>query len=597
MIRNSKNLQEGVLDLVWADFAREFYCHLYNIQPDEAVFLPQRTHLIEVVKQYILKLLTEQAKKEVEKNNILHFKTNNFESSLETIRLDITNIFGTACRVKSIIQKDIKNRVNFRDLRALLDLIEVKPKLFNNSSDLIVCTTSIIRTVFKLLSKTMEDNWNSIDNGLFLRDNYSSAGRNHECALLLKNPLPREDNNVLVGLIDQDKKFFPIQKAKELLDLRGAYTAYLHLYMTALALSNPVPSRDKFYVSGITLLKDLGLYERFKLNAKKDEEILNELKDNMTLMGSFHVNVIWNDVIYKNRKKLPLVASCSGILWNIALVETIYKDDNNQFIKDLYFAVTPGEWAEKFLSQEAYINGTGFNQYGFLSTKILDISPYRQELAFKIALNLGIESRIKVNDIYTVKEVLLYHYTESSLSLVVKNSANYDRELARKIKVDFIKSLKILLENSYQINFVSEKFSKADLNSDHWLNCHITEILREKLIIKQPEATMKKLEAVRNSPYYTHHTKPQVPQITEQTIEVKAKFKTPKTLDKAVKEPEIIYTASELKALRIGLGITQEKMAVELDIPRSSLKHYENGSRKIPQSLHKKITQLKANLN
>lgn len=573
--------QPLILEMVWLDLAKDFFVQVYKEDITSNKFQENVNQYVANVEARIKLLLPTELSTNLINLTKIDLKTDlNNSDNLIVIQDDLKTIFEIAANIKTLIDEELK-RLNLDTafLKEILEIKSIKGTLCDpDNKSLMVATSPPIRTGLRSLLLVHE--WMTNHKTLAFSDQYQNGGRQKEFHKLNKDEAVSQPNGVTVRLIDKDKRFFTIEKALELLDTFGEYTAYLHLYVTALALSNPNPSRDKFYVSGITLLKDLGLYDRLKNQQRDDDEILRELEHNMFLMGSFHVDVRWKDVQYRKGKRVPVDLGCSGQLWSVDVLEKFYKDENNKLIKEITFAITPREWAEKFLCQEAYINNEGINQYGYLSLAILKISPFQDPLAFRIALYLGIESRIKNGDCYTFYEILRCYYSDHDLNLLEKGSPNYDREKARKVKDKLLKTFQILIKLGYEIAIQDPKYSKCDLTSNHWLVDGVGKLLRIKLTLKQPKETTQKLEAIRQSPL-----KPE----NKSTLSAKTISPSSKELPPS---PPQSFSKDDLKALRIKLGLTQSALAIKLKVSQGAIALYENGKRSIPKKLIEELKKL-----
>ena len=119
---------------------------------------------------------------------------------------------------------------------------------------------------------------------------------------------------------------------------------------------------------------------------------------------------------------------------------------------EVYIAVRPGPWAEKWLNKMGAKAGIALHQFGWLAAEILKINPYHDELALKLAIHLTMASRIKMRDKNQ------YEHKVGSLLEAVELEAriNAARQLKREaydLKQRWDNALKLLTSIGWRVIF------------------------------------------------------------------------------------------------------------------------------------------------
>lgn len=172
---------------------------------------------------------------------------------------------------------------------------------------------------------------------------------------------------------------------------------------------------------------------------------------------------------------------------------------------ELYIKVRPGSWTEKFLNPKNLNGGReALCQYGYLAKSTLQINPYRQRLASKLAIFLTIMSRIRRDGRYEVG-TLLERLEPKELMETVQNS----KQRRNTLITQWDNALLTLHELGWQIEFdaatypecIRPEWSLADISDQlrtrprNWLVTWLKAIVT----IKPTVLIQEKLGAARSA--------------------------------------------------------------------------------------------------
>ncbi|NJL41921.1 MAG: helix-turn-helix transcriptional regulator [Leptolyngbyaceae cyanobacterium SM1_4_3] len=169
---------------------------------------------------------------------------------------------------------------------------------------------------------------------------------------------------------------------------------------------------------------------------------------------------------------------------------------------ELYIKVRPGSWTEKFLNAKDHSGKEGLCQYGYLAKSTLQINPYRQRLASKLAIFLTIMSRIRRDGRYEVG-TLLERLEPKELMVALEQS----KQRRNSLITQWDNALLTLHELGWQIEFdtttypeclrpdwsFSDEAEQPRTRPRNWLAIWLKAIV----IIKPTPLILEKLGAVR----------------------------------------------------------------------------------------------------
>ena len=215
----------------------------------------------------------------------------------------------------------------------------------------------------------------------------------------------------------------PYSEATQILEKFGVYPALLHLILAVHFYKQPNPTTTKLTLKGTDLIKDLGLDKRTDLTK---EEKLNRVYETITAVRSLLIKAKW-DVIgtVKGRKKSVNVSFDPCVMWDILPVKITDTDlFGNEKLINIEIRVRTGLWLEEFLSKVGKVANNVFYSYATLSQKILDLDPYHEELALRIAL---LQSTMDYRQYYTVEQWLVENLLGAKSKILEAETDKYTR--------------------------------------------------------------------------------------------------------------------------------------------------------------------------
>lgn len=196
-----------------------------------------------------------------------------------------------------------------------------------------------------------------------------------------KNP----SNNITFYINNSDNpieiKFLAFDDAKEILNNFGVHPALFNLILGVIFFNKLNPDKPSKFKKE-DLFKIFGLDKRSDLNEhKKIERVLKIIN----AVKSLVITAKWSTRIkIKGRYKTVSDTIQPCLMWNIA-VKTREDPLTGNFL-DLDVIASLGNWAKFFFNKEGKELGNALHLYATFCMKILELDPYRENLAFRIAL-------------------------------------------------------------------------------------------------------------------------------------------------------------------------------------------------------------------
>lgn len=328
-------------------------------------------------------------------------------------------------------------------------------------------------------------------------------------------------------------ELMPYSEAEQILEKFGVYPALLHLILAVHFYRHPDPTKAELNIKGSDLIKDLGLHKRTDLSKKEKLERVNET---LTAVKSLIITAKWESEVTVQTGKKYTTKTVSftidpSIMWNISSLRISDKDlCGNEELKDIEIVVRAGAWLSHFFNQSERELGKALYNYATLSRKILDLNPYQEELALRIAL---LQSTMDYRGYYTVEKWL----NENLLGAKIKIAdAKIDR-LKRKKLADLWNNTLMSLERiGFEIHFDNKTYpEELRPQSKRKPKGYFDRILQGKIKLT-PESLGK----------------------PESDLDAKAK-----SISSSPKLPEKIeiFRGEDLRKKRESLGITQPMIA------------------------------------
>lgn len=173
--------------------------------------------------------------------------------------------------------------------------------------------------------------------------------------------------------------------ALQILETFGVIPALLHLILAVHIYRQNNPLQAIFHIKGTDLIEDLGLSKRTDLTKYEKLKLVSEY---LTAVKSLVISGKWKSSVKKGKKTIPVNINLPpSIMWDLSYLE-VYQSDlfGNDELIDLDIKVRSGVWLSHFFNQDKKELGTALYNYATMSKSILDLNPYHESLALRIAL-------------------------------------------------------------------------------------------------------------------------------------------------------------------------------------------------------------------
>lgn len=376
-------------------------------------------------------------------------------------------------------------------------------------------------------------------------------------------------NRVEVFLVGENNDILALEAALQVIDLMGIEAAKIQLVFAAHVFNQSNLFQSYFTLKGTDIIQQIGWDKKHRLTVA---DKLSQIASIAFHLGKMLMQCTWVEGKPKGNK---VDASVSiSPLW---VIEVDFRGQMNIFTGkvddpvEVYIAVRPGPWAEKWLNKMGAKAGIALHQFGWLAAEILKINPYHDELALKLAIHLTMASRIKMRDKNQ------YEHKVGSLLEAVELEAriNAARQLKREaydLKQRWDNALKLLTSIGWRVIFEDSTYpdwlrpvSLAEKPSGWKKEKIIDRLWRAKLTIMPPEP---------------------IPAL----LATKAKL-SPKQLKPAAPSWALM-TAAQVREARKAKGWSQVKLAGWLGVSQSLVTKLERGERPMSPQLDTKLREV-----
>lgn len=305
----------------------------------------------------------------------------------------------------------------------------------------------------------------------------------------------------------QQIELVPGKAAWEIIQQFGPEAAYVLLIFSSYATDSDEPWEQQIRLKGTDLVKLFGWDKRTDITLGQKLKKIGHLVE---LVCSLSV-LISNINVGSNRYNVA-----RGAMWlleeleyagQLALTVDSHQPGTMKYEAgdpdELYIKVRPGSWTEKFLNAKDLSGKESLCQYGYLAKSTLQINPYRQRLASKLAIFLTIMSRIRRDGRYEVG-TLLERLEPKELMTAVEQS----KQRRNGLITQWDNALLTLHELGWQIEFDAETYpdcirpewslvdesGQSRIRPRNWLSVWLKAII----VIKPTSLIQEKLGAVRS---------------------------------------------------------------------------------------------------
>ncbi|NDJ18565.1 helix-turn-helix domain-containing protein [Myxacorys almedinensis] len=380
---------------------------------------------------------------------------------------------------------------------------------------------------------------------------------------------------------NQQIELVPGKAAWEIIQQFGPEAAYVLLIFSSYATDSEKPWEQQIRLKGTDLIRLFGWDKRTDITLGQK---LKKIGNLVELVCSLSV-LISNINVGANRYNVA-----RGAMWLLEELEysgqlalTVDAKQPSALSyeagdpDELYIKVRPGSWTEKFLNGRDVSGKTALCQYGYLAKSTLQINPYRQRLASKLAIFLTIMSRIRQDGRYEVG-TLLERLEPKELMTIVEQS----KQRRNALITQWDNALLTLHELGWQIEFDNTTYPECIrpewglANEPEQLRTRprnwLTLWLKAIVTIKPTVLIQEKLGSVLGSNAQSHSN-------------------LPTALDDSLgRSPNL--TGAELAIALNAKGWSKAKLAKDLGVDRSLITRWIKGERVIQPKHHAQIQVL-----
>jgi DNA-binding transcriptional regulator YiaG len=353
----------------------------------------------------------------------------------------------------------------------------------------------------------------------------------------------------------------PHDQALQVLEKFGVYPTLLHLILAVHTYRKIDPTNTKIELTGTDLIKDLGLDKRKHLTK---QEKFKRVLECLTAVKSLVISASWQSVVkFKEKgkwkkKDLPLYLPPT-VMWNIS--ELLIPQENSlgeNEIKEIEIVVKAGAWLDHFFNRNGKSLGQALYNYATFAKSILDLDPYREELALRIAL---IQSTMDYRQYHTVEKWLIENLPNGKKRI---SDAKNDHRSRKKLKDSWDRNLLALERIGFKIDFDDKGSYPQELRPANESNPrgYWDKLLNGKIKITPPRLN-----------------KPESNNEKQERLEREAKKKLSSTKN---------YSGSELKQARESANVKPTAIAKYLDCSKGRIYNAEK-RQSISPKIYKEI--------
>lgn len=378
----------------------------------------------------------------------------------------------------------------------------------------------------------------------------------------------------------------------EILQQLGPEAAYTHLIFAASATDSASPWESDICLNGTDLIRFLGWNQRSDLSHTHKLKRLSSL---VQMVCGLTVSICSIDLDSRQSSRL------ATNLWflkelkflgnwekgNISEIGVDAISDSEwrpqltfEQTQELVVLVSPGHWLKPFSKLAGAQAQSSLHQYGYLAKSTLQINPYRQPFAAKLAIFLTVMSRIQLNGRYRIATLIetlespdtvdvIQQHPEQAENLLYK----WDRalltlaQLGWEVRFD-PRSYPLALQPNWSLTETSPHFKQTHPQDwqSQWLNAQV--IITPSTLI-QHRLEVSKILAIPHDGL-------------EGEINTGSELTT---------IPSVI-PGYALEMALAAKGMSKSKLAEKLNLNRSMVTHWIHGSRAIQFHHRQQLWQL-----
>lgn len=350
----------------------------------------------------------------------------------------------------------------------------------------------------------------------------------------------------------QQIELVPGKAAWEIIQQFGPEAAYVFLIFSSYATDSEEPWAEQIRLKGTDLIRLFGWDKRTDITIAQKLKKIGHLVELVCSLSVLVSNINIGAKRYNVERGAMWILEGLGYAGQLALTMDVNQPDAPTYEAgdpdELYIKVRPGIWTEKFLNAREASAKAALFQYGYLAKSTLQINPYRQRLASKLAIFLTIMSRIRDDGRYEVKTLLERVEPKELLEGVQK-----DRLRRVKLINQWDSALLTLKELGWEIDFDPATYPESirpawslgdDVDSGYRPRNWLATWLKAIVIIKPSIKIQEKLGGHMPEALKPARTPAQTPSLTADAIQaaLDAKGMTKAQLADALKVDRSLVT-------------------------------------------------------
>lgn len=209
---------------------------------------------------------------------------------------------------------------------------------------------------------------------------------------------------------NQQIELVPRKAAWDIIQQFGPEAAYVFLIFSSYATDSEEPWAEQIRLKGTDLIRLFGWDKRTDITIAQKLKKIGHLVELVCSLSVLVSNINIGAKRYNVERGAMWNLEGLGYAGQLALTMDINQPDSPTYEAgepdELFIKVRPGVWTEKFLNASDANAKEALFQYGYLAKSTLQINPYRQRLASKLAIFLTIMSRIRDDGRYEVRTLL-----------------------------------------------------------------------------------------------------------------------------------------------------------------------------------------------
>ncbi|MBW4464034.1 MAG: helix-turn-helix domain-containing protein [Pegethrix bostrychoides GSE-TBD4-15B] len=208
----------------------------------------------------------------------------------------------------------------------------------------------------------------------------------------------------------QQIELVPGKAAWEIIQQFGPEAAYVFLIFSSYATDSEEPWAEQIRLKGTDLIRLFGWDKRTDITIAQKLKKIGHLVELVCSLSVLISNINIGTKRYNVERGAMWMLEGLGYAGQLALTMDVNQPGSSRYEAgepdELFIKVRPGVWTEKFLNASDIDAKESLYQYGYLAKSTLQINPYRQRLASKLAIFLTIMSRIRDDGRYQVRTLL-----------------------------------------------------------------------------------------------------------------------------------------------------------------------------------------------